>query len=152
MGIRLSLAAGRRVCAERWSNGIAALLASALLGCASAAVAAEPAGVVGVWRNARDSVRIEISECGTAICGVVVWANDKARESARKGGTEQLVGTNLLRDFVRHGDDTWRGRAFVPDLNRTVSGTVKLVGPNTLRVRSCALGLVCKSKIWTRIS
>ena len=81
--------------------------------------------LLGTWRNAKDSVHVHIQACGSALCGVVVWANEKAKRDAREGGTDPLVGINLLRDFVRTGDARWRGRVFVPDLGKTVTGPLK---------------------------
>jgi uncharacterized protein (DUF2147 family) len=59
------------------------------LACCAGAVSAAPVGanLTGVWRNPRGSVHVDIGPCGTAICGVVVWANDKAKEDARRAGT-----------------------------------------------------------------
>ena len=119
---------------------------------ALASAAPAPGGLTGVWRNPRDSVHVDISPCGAAMCGVVVWASDKAKADAREGGTDNLVGTNLLRGFVERRDGSWRGKVFVPDLGRTVSGTIELTGPGTFRARSCALGVVCRSQTWTRLS
>ena len=105
----------------------------------------------GTWRNPKDSVHVEISQCGRAMCGVVVWASEKAKADAREGGTDALVGTNLLRDFVRTGDGTWRGKVFVPDLGKTASGTVEMVDADTFRARSCALAVFCKTQLWRRV-
>ena len=118
------------------------------------ALAAGPAvdtGLTGVWKNPNSSVHVAISPCRDAICGIVVWASDKANEDARRGGTPALVGTNLLRDFVQRPDGSWRGKVFVPDLARTVSGTLRMTGEDTLSARSCALGIVCRTQVWTRL-
>ena len=123
------------------------------LACFVALASAGPAndGLTGVWRNPRGSVHVDIRPCAAAMCGVVVWASDKAKEDARRGGTEHLVGTSLLRDFIGRRDGSWRGKVFVPDLAKTVSGTIELTGPDTFKARSCALGVVCRSQTWTRI-
>jgi len=130
-----------------------AAAAGALACLAVAASAASPnASLTGIWRNPSNSVHVDVQPCGSAMCGVVVWASDKAKEDARRGGTAGLVGTNLLRDFVQRRDGSWRGKAFVPDLAKTVTGTIALTGPDTFRVRSCALGIVCRTQVWTRLS
>jgi uncharacterized protein (DUF2147 family) len=123
------------------------------LACFVALTSAAPTsdGLTGVWRNPRGSVHVDIRPCGAALCGVVVWASDKAKQDARRGGTEHLVGANLLRDFVERRDGSWRGKVYVPDLAKTVSGSIELTGPGTLKARSCALGVVCRTQIWTRI-
>jgi uncharacterized protein (DUF2147 family) len=108
--------------------------------------------LLGTWRNAHNSVHVELVQCGEAMCGVVVWANEKAKSDALKGGTDPLVGANLLRDFVRTGEGDWRGKVFVPDLRKTISGTVTLIDSGSFRARSCALGLFCRTQVWTRVN
>ncbi|ODT88655.1 DUF2147 domain-containing protein [Phenylobacterium sp. SCN 70-31] len=118
-----------------------------------AASAAQPSGVEGVWRNPKNSVHIRIQPCGEHLCGYVVWATEDAKEDARKGGTANLVGSQLLRNFSPSKSGSWRGRVFVPDLNATFSGSAQLVDENTLRARGCLIaGLGCKSQNWKRIS
>jgi uncharacterized protein (DUF2147 family) len=124
----------------------------ALLGLPCAAGASgEDDDLIGTWRNPKNSVHVEIVSCGRAMCGVVVWANEKAQADARDEGTDPLIGISLLRDFVRTGDGRWRGRVFVPDLGKTVTGTVEMTDFETFRARSCALAVFCKTQVWKRI-
>lgn len=130
---------------------ICALSAAAAL--AAPQVASAQESIYGVWRNPKNSVHINIEPCGQYLCGRVVWATDKAKEDAREGGTANLVGSQLLRNFSPSKTGTWRGRVFVPDLNVTVSGSAELVDANTLRARGCIFaGIGCKSQNWKRVS
>lgn len=117
----------------------------------AATASGEENELLGTWRNPKNSVHVEIVSCGHAMCGVVVWASEKAKADARDEGTDPLVGINLLRDFVRTGDGRWRGRVFVPDLGKTVTGTVEMTDSDTFRARSCALAVFCKTQVWKRI-
>ncbi len=131
-------------------------LAALALGPGSASAQTEPtaktATVFGVWRNPRNSVHLEIKDCGSNTCGFVVWADANAQADARKGGTANLVGLQLLRDFKPQPNGVWRGKVFVPDLNMTFSGTAEALDANRLRAKGCVLGnLFCKSQIWTRV-
>ena len=45
----------------------------------------------------RRNVVVEVERCGTAYCGRVVQASEKAKAKARKGGTPNLLGTESLR-------------------------------------------------------
>jgi uncharacterized protein (DUF2147 family) len=127
-----------------------ALIAVAAAGALPASAQAQP---IGVWRNPKNSVHVRIQPCGANVCGTVVWANARAREKARAGGTPQLVGTQLFRQFRRQGPDTWGGRVFVPDRNQTFSGTLRLAGPNQIVARGCLVGrYFCRSQTWTRVS
>jgi uncharacterized protein (DUF2147 family) len=128
----------------------AALAAISSLGSgAQAASAPEPSGV---WRNPKNSVHIRIQPCGAHVCGTVVWANARAQEKARKAGTPNLIGKQLLQEFRAEGPNAWGGRVFVPDIARTVSGRLKKAGPNSVVASGCLLGrFLCKSQTWTRI-
>ena len=127
-----------------------ALIAVAAAGAVQASAQAQP---IGVWRNPKNSVHVRIQPCGANVCGTVVWANARAREKARAGGTPQLVGTQLFREFRRQGPDSWGGRVFVPDRGQTFSGTLRLAGPNQIVARGCLVGrFLCRSQTWTRVS
>ena len=124
----------------------------AVAGLAAPASANAQDAIYGVWRNPKNSVHIDIQPCGEYLCGRVVWANAHAREDARKGGTKELIGSQLLRNFVPGKSGAWKGKVFVPDLNVTVSGTAELIDPNTLKARGCFFaGLGCKSQNWKRV-
>lgn len=117
-----------------------------------AAAAAEGDAAIGTWRNIRNTMHIEIHHCGSSMCGKVVWASDQAIADARRGGTGDLIGTEIFRDFRQDAGGNWRGRVFVPDLNKTFSGTIELVDRNTLKGTGCLIGRVlCKSKVLVRI-
>ncbi len=127
-------------------------LASAAIGCLGATTAAAQDGLIGTWQDPKDSVHVRTQPCGEAICGVVVWATDQAKERARRAGTQQLIGTTVFRDFHQQKANQWRGRVFVPDQNTTFSGTITLVDPNTIRGTGCLLGrIICKSRTWHRV-
>jgi uncharacterized protein (DUF2147 family) len=105
------------------------------------------------WRNPKDTVRIRFAPCGQGrMCGVVTWANDKAKADARRGGTQQLVGTNLFRDFKRVAPGEYKGHVFVPDMNRTFSGHMEIRGDSMIGKGCVLAGLICKQQVWTRIS
>lgn len=108
--------------------------------------------IYGVWRNPKGSVHIEIKPCDTRTCGVVVWANADAREDVRKKKNQDLVGMQLLRDFAVSDPNEWKGRVYVPDLDMTFSGQVKLLDRASLKAKGCLLpNILCKSQTWTRV-
>lgn len=108
--------------------------------------------IYGVWSNPKGSVHIEIKPCGDGTCGNVVWANAEAQADVRKGSNRELVGMQLLRDFSPSGPVDWKGRVFVPDLNMTFSGQVRLLDRASLRAKGCLLpNFLCKSQVWTRV-
>jgi len=107
----------------------------------------------GVWRNPRNTVHVRIQPCGRDMCGTVVWASARAQQKAREAGTANLIGAQLFRRLRREDGATWGGRVFVPDLARTVPGTLRVRGPNSVVASGCLLGrMICRSQTWTRVS
>lgn len=122
----------------------------ALAGLSGPAAASAP--FEGRWANPQKSVIIEVAPCGSAYCGTVVWATERAKANARKGGTDNLVGTRLISGVKAAGDGTYKGRGFVPKQNIHAPATVRIAGGNTLIVKGCALGFICKEQRWTRVN
>lgn len=127
------------------------ILAAALLAAPAAATPPAPRWA-GVWRNAANSVHLRAAPCGRgAMCGTVIWASAKARADVAARG-RKLIGTQLFRDFRAAGDGVWEGQVYVPDIDRSFSGTITQDGPNTLIGEGCLLGTFgCKQQIWTRV-
>lgn len=125
-------------------------MASMLLALATM-IAADDAPIEGRWKNPSGSVTVLIEACGDAFCGSVIAAAESAKADARRGGTENLVGTQLMSGFKLTGPGKWRGRMFVPDINHRSKAELRLVGPGQLKVTGCAVGrMICKSQTWER--
>lgn len=120
------------------------------------ALAAAPASaqaLEGQWTNYKKNVVVQVERCGAAYCGRVVRASAKAQEKARKGGTPNLVGTQILSGLKPIGGGKFRGRAFVPKRNIHATATVRQINPNVMQVQGCVLGgLLCDNEKWTRVS
>jgi uncharacterized protein (DUF2147 family) len=127
------------------------LAATASLLSPSAALS-QQVGRDNVWRNPSNSVHVRVHPCGKTRCGTVVWANAKAKADSARGGTPNLVGTELFRDFREVSPKVWKGKVFVPDLNRVFTGTGTIKDQNTVVARGCLFGgMGCKSQTWTRV-
>ena len=122
----------------------------------SLVLAASPAhaqAIEGRWTNYKKNVVVQVERCGAAYCGRVVQASAKAKEKARKGGTPNLVGTQILTGLKPIGDGRFRGRAFVPKRNVHATATVRQIGANVMQVQGCVLGgLLCDNEKWTRVT
>jgi uncharacterized protein (DUF2147 family) len=127
----------------------AAALALAL---AASPAAAQGAGIEGHWTNPKHSTLVHVTRCdGTAYCAIVLKASAKAQANARKGGTKNFIGTEILR-VSPAGDNLFRGKAFDPESNMHVPATVRFVGSTTIEIQGCALfGLICKTQRWTKV-
>jgi uncharacterized protein (DUF2147 family) len=127
-----------------------ALAAALLLGPAPAS--SQKPGQENVFRNPQNSVHVRIHPCCKGRCGTVVWANDKAKADSARGGTRDLVGTELFREFREVSPKVWKGKVFVPDVNKVFTGTGTIKDQNTIVARGCLIaGMGCKSQTWTRV-
>ncbi|MGK6318734.1 DUF2147 domain-containing protein [Sphingomonas sp. DT-204] len=138
-------------------SGMVATIASAVLLTTTPAPATARAEegigtIAGEWRNKKDTVHIRTHACGELVCGTVSWASEKAEADARRGGTEQLVGTTIFREFRALGNGSYKGKVFVPDMNRTFSGHLTVTSDDRLLGKGCVLGgLICKTTTWVRV-
>lgn len=106
----------------------------------------------GTWRNTNNTVHLRTARCGSAMCGTVVWAIPKAREDAKNGSGQDLIGRELFENFRPADGGQWKGKVFIADLNTRASATVTPTGRNTMLVSGCLLfGLACKTQHWWRI-
>jgi len=116
---------------------------------------AAPAGaqeLEGHWTNDKRSMIVQVDRCGAAYCGKVIQATDKAKEKARKGGTANLVGTQLLTGLTPIGGGRFRGKAFVPKRNLHATATVRQLSNDEMQVQGCVWGgLLCGKERWTRV-
>lgn len=120
---------------------------------AFAGSAAQAASLEGVWRNRNGTVDVRVAPCGSRLCGTVIAAHGDAVTDARAGGVDRLVGTRVLKDFAHNADGSWHGSAFVPELKHYLASRIRFADPNVVEVTGCALGgLICKTKVWRRIS
>ena len=128
---------------------VPAIIASLVLAAAPASAQA----LEGQWTNYKKNVVVQVERCGTAYCGRVVKATDKAKAKAAKGGTPNLVGTQILTGLVPTGAGKFRGKAFVPKRNIHATATVRQVSDDVMQVQGCVLGgLLCDSERWTRVA
>ena len=128
----------------------------ALAACAALIGASAPLpvqdGLQGDWRNTKNTVHLHVAPCGEALCGTVTWAGEQQRADARKGSGRDLVGSQLLRGLRRGSDGKWRGKVFVPDINRDAAATITLLSDKQILVSGCTLfGLACRSQHWHRM-
>ena len=146
----LSICASSAASVRDWTGKAAACLA--ILVCLAAGPLAAAQESFGIWENPQGSVHIKLESCGDARCGVVVWANAKAKADALERGTANLVGTTILRDFRETADGKWEDKAFVPDIGKEFSGFATVENDRTLNVKGYLIGhFGCKLQTWTKI-
>ena len=114
---------------------------------------ASQSSIIGKWTNSHRTVVVDAFSCNrNELCGRVVNANADAIIDASEAGTKNLVGTNVLRDYHSDRNGVWHGTVFVPDMGRSFTSHMQLLGPDRLKVTGCLLGnFICKSDVWIRI-
>ena len=126
-----------------------AITASVLVAIAMPALASAQAAVEGHWRNPKGSVTVKVAPCGDGYCGTVVQATAKAKETAARGGTPHLIGTQILSGMHSNGSGAFKGQVFDPKRNLRAPATIRVDG-DTLVVKGCIITFVCKEQRWTR--
>lgn len=131
-----------------------ARIALVFLAAAVPVTASAQASIEGHWKNKKGSVVVRVAPCGNALCGTVVEASEKAKAGARKGGTQNLIGTRILSNMRQTGEGTFKGQAFEPKRNIHAPATIRILGPDAIEVKGCAIAgmLLCKEQRWTRVS
>ena len=136
-----------------------ALCAVAALAVASPALAADPHGV---WLTEPGTSRIQIADCGGALCGSIVWLKDPNDAETAKPRLDKfnadaskrsrpLMGVTIVIGMKPAGTDKWSGQVYNAEDGKTYTGSITLTSANTLDLKGCALaGLICKTQTWTR--
>lgn len=118
----------------------------------SPGTASAAAPIEGIWKNRPNTLVVKIAPCGSAFCGTVIRAADDAKESVRKAGTPNLVGTRILTGLRPSPYGGYKGDIFNPNLNVHAVGTLTLESPSIMLVKGCVLaGLICKQQHWIRV-
>ena len=110
--------------------------------------AAEP--VLGTWQTEPDDNgnfgHVEIAPCGTAICGVIVRAYDRAGQPRESDN----IGKRMIWDMAAKGDGAYTGgRIWAPDRDKVYRSKMALDG-NRLEVSGC-VGPICRGQTWLRV-
>jgi uncharacterized protein (DUF2147 family) len=126
--------------------GFSALVLSLLVGAGSAH--ADPKGL---WL-AQDGARVRVQMCGGALCAVIAapksavdpetgrpWTDKNNPDPAQR--SRPLVGVPVLYGLVADGAGRWSGRLYNIDNGNSYSGHLLELGPTTIRVEGCAIGI-----------
>ncbi len=134
-----------------------AILSALALGLAATQVHA--ADITGVWLVPSRSAHVEISPCGHAVCGKLLYATQPptnptfldVHNKDPELRTRHMIGAKLIEGFSG-GPTRWTGgRLYNPGDGNYYHGIITLVDEDHLSVKGCALIFLCKSQTWTRI-
>ena len=129
-----------------------------LMGLAMAA-AASPDAVVGRWKTETRNGIVEITRCGTSLCGKLLSSDGIAANPALKDSNNKdeklrgrpLKGLQLLGGFT-FKDGVWNGGTiYNAEDGKTYDARITPVDANTLKLRGCIFVPLCKNQTWTRV-
>ena len=62
-----------------------------------------------------------------------------------------MIGLTILSNMRANGQGTWSGTIYNPDDGNTYSSSMQLLGPSTMKVNGCVVGVFCKSMKFIRV-
>jgi uncharacterized protein (DUF2147 family) len=99
----------------------------------------------GAWLVEDGSAVVQISECGPALCGAIIWS--KKAVDARG---ETLCNRAVLGDAVPSGAGSWdKGWIYSPKTDSKYALSLKLAADGALQLHVTA-GLFGRDQIWKR--
>jgi uncharacterized protein (DUF2147 family) len=123
------------------------------------AFAGEPSGT---WLTEGGQARVQVANCGGALCGSIVWLAEPNEKDAKpkldknnpdtSKRSRSLIGIQIMFGMKPSGPDKWSGQVYSPEDGNTYSGSLTDSGANALKLEGCVLGgLICRSQAWTRV-
>ena len=131
-----------------WSCAVLAIAAVV----ATPALAGDP---TGVWMRSNGNSKIRIDNCGSAVCGTVVWEKNPRKDTFNPDPAKRdqpVTGVRVLLGMKPSGTpDQWKGEVYNAEDGKTYTGYITLQDASTLKLQGCVLGgLICKSDTWSR--
>jgi uncharacterized protein (DUF2147 family) len=139
-----------------------ALLAASMMLCAGgSAIAQESASPAGVWLTEKGDARVQISHCGEAICGKVVWLREPINPATGQPQVDDknpnpelrerpVIGLQLFSGMRPAGISRWSGRIYNADDGKFYVSNLAMTGPTTLQVEGC-VGALCGGETWRKV-
>lgn len=138
------------------------VVVAAICGALNSAVAGNSVNVDGLWLTQAGDAKIRISQCGTGLCGHIVWLktpNDPAtgkpqiddKNPSRSLAKRPIIGINIFTAMSPAATHKWSGRIYNADNGKTYASELHLSSAKKLEVRGCVLSLLCGGETWTRV-
>ncbi|MGC1358188.1 MAG: DUF2147 domain-containing protein [Xanthobacteraceae bacterium] len=133
-------------------------LAATLLG--ATGIASAHADPRGLWL-AEDGAKVRVASCGGYICATIAEPKSRIDPETGRPWTDKnnsdpalrnrpLVGVAVLRSLQPSGPGKWSGTLYNIENGNTYEGQLLEVGPRTIRIEGCAIG-ICGGRNLSRI-
>ena len=134
-----------------------AFAAAFVLAAAAPAFAASP--IDGLWKTPTREGQVQIYDCAGALCGKLVTSlglkenpglkDEKNKDESQRG--RPLKDLLMLQGFSG-GPVQWKGGSvYNPDDGGVYKGSIKMIGPDELKLTGCIVFPLCKTQTWTRV-
>jgi uncharacterized protein (DUF2147 family) len=143
-----------------WSKQVAILSTIIYATLARPAHAIDP---VGVWLTEDGEARVQIFNCGQALCGKIISLKEPNEPETGQPKLDKfnkdsdrralpIVGLQIMSDLKPAGrPDRWEGTLYNPEEGNTYRGVLTIRGARGLELQGCVFaGLICKSEVWKR--
>jgi uncharacterized protein (DUF2147 family) len=116
----------------------------------------------GIWLTQAGDAKVRISQCGSALCGTIVWLKVPVDPKTGKPQVDDknanpalakrpIIGINIFSRMKSVADNKWSGTIYNADDGKSYSSDVIVAGPLKLQVRGCVMAVLCGSETWTKI-
>ena len=115
----------------------------------------------GVWLTESKKAHVQIYDCGSKLCGKIVWLKEPNDENGNpkvdKENTDEakrsvpLLGSNMISGMIKASSDLWKeGQIYDAEDGKTYDSRMQLKDNETLKVSGCIF-FFCKAQIWLRV-
>jgi uncharacterized protein (DUF2147 family) len=126
----------------------------------AAGIASAHADPRGLWL-AQDGAKVRVGACGGSLCATIAEARSRIDPETGQPWTDKhnsdpalrrrsLVGVAVLWSLQPSGPGKWTGALYNVDNGNTYEGHLLDVGPRTIRIEGCAIG-ICGGQNLSRI-
>jgi uncharacterized protein (DUF2147 family) len=135
------------------------LLAILLSGTHPARSQSDPSGV---WLTQAGDARVQVSRCGSGICGRIVWLRDPIDPKTGQPQVDDknpnpalaqrpIIGLSIFIGMQEVSANKWSGRIYNADDGQTYTTHVTVQSNSALEVQGC-VGVFCGGETWTRFA
>ncbi len=123
------------------------------------AAGANPDAVVGKWMTETRHGIVEITRCGSSLCGKLLTSDGIAANPAVKDVNNKdeklrgrtLKGLQIVGGF-KYENGIWNdGTIYNAEDGKIYDARITPVDANTLKLRGCIFVPLCKNQTWTRV-
>lgn len=123
------------------------------------AFAADP---LGLWLTEDGEAKVQIYNCGQALCGKLAWLKDPNDPETKKPKLDKfnkdaskksrpVLGLDIISGMKpSRKPDQWSGSLYNPEDGNTFSGSLTMQNMLNLKLEGCVLALFCRSEVWKR--